>query len=874
MIGRFCTLMRRVRAAFLLLTAAGLGLPGGAAAWAAVEVTVEPDPLVVGETGQYQVTSDSGTPEIAALPAVPGLQWLGGPQTSSSVQIINLQVTRQATATWLFTVEKAGRYVIPAIPVTVGGKAEQLPERVVQVVTDPDAAAAGPPAGADEAGADATAGAPFFLRLFPGVPVGPDAAVYVGQELPLEIRLYARSGAVRNISYPELAVEGAVLREDPALNPKNPKFLPPREQGVTVEGHPYQMVTFRCFLTPIAAGTLKGQVAANAQVVVADRRQPRRRGPSPFDDGFFNDFFNQGRVVPRQATAALPALTVKPLPPSPAGSQPLNAVGRFTVKLAATPAAARVGEPVTVTLTLEGQGGLDGLKPPVLTPANFRVYDPEVKKERRGNTAAATVTWVLVPLDTAATLPPLAFNSFDPGTGRYAVHSFTPKLTVAPAAAGTTAAGRGLVADTAPTPTATLAGQPAARPAAAGAAEDILYIKDAPGPQVCRPLWRNHLAASTALAGAGLAAWGALTLLARRRERLLGDRGGRRRAEAARQERRLFRELREAAPETRAALIRDQLVPYLAAMLGLPPGASMNDVANRVEAQAPELAAVLRQAEAGAYRPGGGAITDIAPALAAIRRLLLAVLLPALALTGLTAAATPGPAAPTAAPSWAAAGAAYGRGDLDSAKRLYQALAPAAGAESAARFYNLGNCACRQGRLGEALADYEHARRLAPRDSDILENLNFVRRKLGLPPQGGTETPRDLLARLRDTLRPDEWALLAAGLVAAAGLAAGLRRWRSLSPWPAWGWAAPVLLACLLAGWSQLEERYQAGAEAVVIADGLTPRRLPSAAAEPAPLRWHEGDTLALMETRDGWRRLRGPDGEAWLPQDAVRPVW
>ena len=59
-----------------------------------------------------------------------------------------------------------------------------------------------------------------------------------------------------------------------------------------------------------------------------------------------------------------------------------------------------------------------------------------------------------------------------------------------------------------------------------------------------------------------------------------------------------------------------------------------------------------------------------------------------------------------------------------------------------------------------------------------------------------------------------------------------------------------------------------------MVAEGITPRRLPSAAAEPAPLRLREGDTLALMETRDGWCRLRGPDGEAWLPHGAVRTLW
>ncbi|MEI8078801.1 MAG: BatD family protein, partial [bacterium] len=109
-------------------------------ALAAVEVMVEPNPLELGELGQYQVITDGGTPEIGNLPVVKGLQWTGGPQVSTSVQIINLQITRKATATWTFTVEQPGRYVIPAITVTVGGKPQRLPECVL-VVTAPAAVA-------------------------------------------------------------------------------------------------------------------------------------------------------------------------------------------------------------------------------------------------------------------------------------------------------------------------------------------------------------------------------------------------------------------------------------------------------------------------------------------------------------------------------------------------------------------------------------------------------------------------------------------------------------------------------------------------------------------------------------------------------------
>jgi len=47
-------------------------------------------------------------------------------------------------------------------------------------------------------------------------------------------------------------------------------------------------------------------------------------------------------------------------------------------------------------------------------------------------------------------------------------------------------------------------------------------------------------------------------------------------------------------------------------------------------------------------------------------------------------------------------------------------------------YYNLGNACFRQGKLGFAILNYEQARRLAPRDPDILANLRFAEQRLGV----------------------------------------------------------------------------------------------------------------------------------------------
>lgn len=68
----------------------------------------------------------------------------------------------------------------------------------------------------------------------------------------------------------------------------------------------------------------------------------------------------------------------------------------------------------------------------------------------------------------------------------------------------------------------------------------------------------------------------------------------------------------------------------------------------------------------------------------------------------------------------------YINGEYDKAVTEYEKIV-AAGYHSASLYYNLGNAYFREGQLGQAIMNYIRARRLAPRDDDILANLQFAR---------------------------------------------------------------------------------------------------------------------------------------------------
>ncbi len=71
------------------------------------------------------------------------------------------------------------------------------------------------------------------------------------------------------------------------------------------------------------------------------------------------------------------------------------------------------------------------------------------------------------------------------------------------------------------------------------------------------------------------------------------------------------------------------------------------------------------------------------------------------------------------------AGLAYKEGDYDQAVGLYQDIL-SLGLESGEVYYNLGNTYFKDGDLARAILYYERARRLIPRDGDLISNFQYV----------------------------------------------------------------------------------------------------------------------------------------------------
>ena len=132
--------------------------------------------------------------------------------------------------------------------------------------------------------------------------------------------------------------------------------------------------------------------------------------------GFFTSMSSQTRTVP----VAWPRLEVRALPEEGRPADFSGAVGRFRIRLEATPTEVMPNDIVELRLTLSGTGFLGEATPamPEFDPALFKTYPPTVRRDEDG--ARIVVSQSVIPLSTnAAEIGSARLSFFDASIGAY-----------------------------------------------------------------------------------------------------------------------------------------------------------------------------------------------------------------------------------------------------------------------------------------------------------------------------------------------------------------------------------------------------------------------------------------------------------------------
>lgn len=332
-----------------------------------------------------------------------------------------------------------------------------------------------------------------------------------------------------------------------------------------VDGQFYNLRRFRAKARALTAGTFPLQPALRVGVV--DPNQRRRQDPF-----FDSPFFGGPSATPVNVTIPPTALSIRSIPDEGRPADFSGAVGQFDFAVEVRPRELKVGEPLTVSLRLQGAGNIAAAMPPSYRDADaFKTYEARQvgdTPDAASDGGTKTFEQVVIPRTEALKeLPALRFSFFDPAASQYRTVSAGPfPLVVHPSETGATA----LLLQ--------VPGHAAAGGNSLVLGSDLIYLKSAPA------RWRNGRQGSLRnplLAGAHAAAplvLAGLFFATRRRNQLATDIARARRQKAPRSARANLRKaeaaLREsAAPAAVFAPLAAAAADYFGHRLNLPPGA-------------------------------------------------------------------------------------------------------------------------------------------------------------------------------------------------------------------------------------------------------------------------------------------------------------
>jgi len=395
-----------------------------------VRATLEPERIGIDETATLSIEVQGVG--LRSLPFKPGferdnLEIVGGPYQHEEILLGIGRVTRSIKLSWKLRALSTGRARIQGLRIRVGGEVVSLGSREVLVQDEPTGLSASGEAGRGEddpldrffrrwepAWRDRTWRRPnVFLRaeVRPLKPV-------VGQQVLYTVYLYTLSdvSAASPTAVPDF--QGFWVLDIP-----QPTKLP--TDMVEVEGKRYgRVVLLQKALFPLRPGRHTLQPTEMDLLVRTVER------------GFFGPPISRPEQL-HLRTAAMP-LDVQPLPPSPPGFT--GAVGRMSLTATVEPRELRLGEAATVTVTLSGEGNLQGLpEPPMPKVEGLKVLPPQQEGEDKisGTKIRGSRTWSypVVP-ERAGTyrveMPGIPY--FDPAAKKYEMAKVEPiRLTALPA---------------------------------------------------------------------------------------------------------------------------------------------------------------------------------------------------------------------------------------------------------------------------------------------------------------------------------------------------------------------------------------------------------------------------------------------------------
>jgi tetratricopeptide (TPR) repeat protein len=207
----------------------------------------------------------------------------------------------------------------------------------------------------------------------------------------------------------------------------------------------------------------------------------------------------------------------------------------------------------------------------------------------------------------------------------------------------------------------------------------------------------------------------------------------------------------------------------------------------------------------------------------------------------------------------------YQEQNFAEAQALYDSIV-ASGYQHPETYYNLGNVHYRQGHVGLAILNYEKALKLNPSDQDAQHNLELAKKQT-VDEFNVVPTPplRRVFNDVAAILSSGSWTILALAAFLLALVSALLFLFKSRSSLVLTAFIVGLILGLLFEGFAYGTHILEEEEFAVVTAANTYVKSAPADSSTDLYI-LHEGTKVKVLETFEGWQKVKLPDGKlGWV---------
>jgi len=193
------------------------------------------------------------------------------------------------------------------------------------------------------------------------------------------------------------------------------------------DGILYNVIELRTALFPLVSGNIEIPPAKfNCNIII------RQQG---YSNSIFDEFSGRGgQKYPVERSTDSIKLKIKSLPESDKPDNFAGTVGRFTMDVLAKPTKVKVGDPITLSINIRGEGNIQTIGEPVLAPGDekdFKIYpaetDTTITDRGDGIRGEKLFSKVVEPQhEDIDIIPAISFSYFDPELERYMTITHNP----------------------------------------------------------------------------------------------------------------------------------------------------------------------------------------------------------------------------------------------------------------------------------------------------------------------------------------------------------------------------------------------------------------------------------------------------------------